>query len=36
MWDEIKQARFNVLRAAERQGRLTEAERVELQTLLQD
>jgi hypothetical protein len=35
MWSEAKQARFNALRAAERQGTLTEAERVELTALTQ-
>lgn len=36
MWDQTKQARFNTLRTAERQGTLTEADHVELQTLLQE
>jgi predicted DNA-binding protein (UPF0278 family) len=36
MWDEIKQARFNALRIAERQGTLTEAEGVELLALAQE
>lgn len=35
MWDETKQARFNVLRAAEGQGALTEAEGAELRALTQ-
>ena len=36
MWDEVKQARFNTLRSAERQGTLTEAEGVELLALTQE
>ena len=36
MWDEEKQARFNALRAAERQSILTEAEGVELLALTQE
>jgi hypothetical protein len=36
MWDEAKQARLNTLRAADRQGVLTEAEGVELRTLAQE
>jgi hypothetical protein len=36
MWDEVKQARFKVLRIAERQGMLTEAEGVELLALTQE
>ena len=36
MWDEAKQRRFNELRAAERQGTLTESERAELGLLTQD
>jgi hypothetical protein len=36
MWDEVKQARFNALRMAERQGTLTEAEGVELLALTQE
>jgi hypothetical protein len=36
MWDEIKQARCNALRIAERQGTLTEAEGVELLALTQE
>ena len=36
MWDEVKQARFNALRAAERQGALTEAEGAELLALTQE
>ena len=36
MWDEVKQARFNALRIAERQGTLTEAEGVELLALTQE
>jgi len=36
MWDEVKQARFNALRAAERQGVLTEAESIELRALTQE
>ena len=35
MWDEVKQARFNALRSAERQGTLTE-EGVELLALMQE
>src|SRR5262245_61172090 len=36
MWDEVKQARFDALRIAERQGTLTEAEGVELLALTQE
>ena|SRR2546425_5742528 len=36
MWDEVKQTRFNALRAAERQGTLTEAEGAELRALTQE
>ncbi len=36
MWDEVKQARFNALRIAERQGALTEAEGAELLALTQE
>jgi hypothetical protein len=36
MWDEVKQARCNALRIAERQGTLTEAEGVELLALTQE
>src|SRR6266705_4187770 len=36
MRDEVKQARFNALRAAERQGALTEAEGAELLALTQE
>lgn len=36
MWDAVKQARFNVLRAAQRQGVLTETEGVELLSLTQE
>ena len=36
MWDEVKQDRFNALRAAERQGVLTEAEGTELLALTQE
>jgi hypothetical protein len=36
MWDEVKQARCNVLRIAERQGTLTEAEGAELLALTQE
>ena len=36
MWSEAKQMRFNALRAAERQGTLTAAERTELVTLMQE
>jgi hypothetical protein len=36
MWDEVKQARFNTLRAAERQGVLTEVEGIELRALTQE
>ena len=36
MWDEAKQIRFNKLRATERQGILTEAERAELVLLTQE
>ena len=36
MWDEVKQARFNALRIAERQETLTEAEGVELLALTQE
>ena len=36
MWDDHKQARFNALRAAERRGTLTDAERTELAALTQE
>lgn len=36
MWDEVKQARCNALRIAERQGTLTQAEGAELQALTQE
>jgi hypothetical protein len=36
MWNKVKQVRFNALRAAERQGALTEAESAELLALTQE
>jgi hypothetical protein len=36
MWSEAKQTHFNALRAAERQGTLTAAERTELAALTQE
>ena len=36
MWDEVKQARLNALRAADRQGVLTEVEGAELLALTQE
>lgn len=36
MWDAVKQSRFNALRAAERQGALTESEGAELRALTQE
>jgi len=36
MWDNDKQARFNALRATERRGTLTDAERTELAALTQE
>ena len=36
MWDEVKQTRFNALRAAKRQGTLTKAEGAELRALTQE
>ena len=36
MWEEVKQARYKALRAADRQGVLTEVEGIELRALTQE